>query len=388
MPYPVVACAIMFFWILSLRAYFFTVMPSVAADFSLSVGTAAALISAMSLGYCLAMWGVGFLPGSRKARVLLGVGASTLCTVAMALAPTVPLLFATAFAAGVGLGFYLPLGLAIITDASEPGRRARNMSLHEVAASAGNVAGPATVVLALPTLTWRQATIGWLLVGIVAFLAFALLRDAPAPKHEVANGRALRFDGTLAASVSALGINQLLIGGLIAVLPLILVNAWGVGQGEAAGLVGAARLAGLVGIGLAGAFGDRLGAARLCRHFFLLAVVCTAVMALASYGPLFALAVFGLNTAASGAIMLLTIVVAQVYPGPERERALGVTTGVAGLSSLVVAPAVLGSLIEQGLAQAPFAISAACALSAVRLVHYLGRRVVAVPERKASDLTA
>ncbi len=388
MPYQVTACAVMFFWILSLRAYFFTVMPSVAAEFSLSVGTAAALISAISLGYCLAMWGVGFLPGSRKARVLLGVGASTLCTVAMALAPTVPILFATAFAAGFGLGFYLPLGLAIIADASEPGRRARNMSLHEIAASAGNIAGPATVAVAMPTLTWRQATLAWLLIGVAAFVAFALLRDVPSPEQKAANGRALRIDGTLTASVATFGINQLLIGGLIAVLPLILVNAWGVGQGEAAALVGAGRLAGLVGISLAGAFGDRLGAARLCRQFFLLAVACTALMALAPYGALFALAVFGLNTAASGAIMLLNVVIAQLYPGPERERALGVTTGVAGLLSLVVAPAFLGSLVEHGLPRAPFAVAVACAVTAVFLIDHLAHRMAAAPERQTSDLTA
>jgi len=382
MPYAVVACAVLFLWVISLRTYLATVLPTIAADLDLSVGLAGALISVLALGYCLAVWGVGFLPGSRKRRVLLGALFSLACAVAIALAPGPAAIFAAFLATGLGLGCYLPLGLAIIVEVSPPGRQARNMTLHELMATAGFVSGSGYVALALPALTWRQATLVWLLVGVVGCIAFALLRDAPQaarPRH--AGEGTLRLNGTLLACVAVLAIAQLLVSGLGAVLPLIMVEVWRVGQGETAVVLGAARLAGPIGIAVAGLYGDRLGPANLTRVFFLLALACMAGLTLLAYGPALIATIFAMNVAASGGIMLASLAVAQVYRGPGRERALSVTSGVSGLLGMVAAPALFGYIVEQGLGQAPFVLMAIGLALASLLLGILARQsgTTAVP---------
>jgi MFS family permease len=373
-PYAVLACATMFCWVIGLRAYFYTVMPSIAAGMALSTGAAGALIATMSLGYCAALWLVGYLPGRRKHRVLVGAALSLVCTVGIALAPSTAAIFVAAFVAGLGIGCYLPLGISIIADASAPGRRARNMGVHELMATVGYLSGSAYVAFALPALDWRQATLAWTAVGLVATLAFAFLRDEAAGNRPRAVGTPLRLDGTLGACVAIFATNQMLLTGMIAVLPLIMVNAWGVGQAEAAAVVSSSRLAGPVGIAIAGAFGDRWGPARVVAALFALAVATTGAMAALPYGPGFIAAVFGVNVAASGAIVLISVVVAQVYPGRERERALGVTAGVAGIIGLAVLPTAFGYLVERGLTTAPFVVAALAALASIYLVESLRRR--------------
>jgi MFS transporter, DHA1 family, inner membrane transport protein len=376
MPYAVIACSIMFFWIISLRAYLFTVLPTIAADLGLSPSAAGALIGLTALSYCLVVWAAGFLPGRRKRVIQIGTFVSLLAMAGVALAPGAVGLYGAAILAGAGSGVYLPLGLAIVVEASRHGQRSRNMSVHELMAAGGYFGGAGFVALALPALSWREATLAWTLVGVAAWLALLFLRDEGSARRPEGGRAPLPLDGLLLASAVIFGTCQLLLAGLISVLPLLLVEGWTVPQAEAAAVVSWSRLAGVIGILIVGATGDRWRPETVARGFFLLALASTLAMVLLPYGLPFVGAIFVLSAAASGAVVLVSVVVAQAFSPDLRARALSVTSGASGIVGLAVLPAVFGAFIDFGLVAAPFVVSAIASLAAAILVGRVGRRSV------------
>ena len=374
MPYAVIACSIVFFWVISLRAFLFTVLPTIADELGMSAGAAGALIGLTSLGYTSAVWAAGFLPGRRKRVLQIGIAVSLLAFTGVALAPGPAALYATAILAGAGCGVYLPLGLAIIVGASPAGQRSRNMSVHEVMATAGYFCGAGFVAVGLAVMTWRQATLVWCIFGIVGWVALLFLRDDPVVRPAPGAKGALRLDATLVASVIIFGACQVLISGLASVLPLVMVQGWGVSQAEAAAVTSWSRLSGLVGIGIAGVFGDRWHPSNTVRAFLALAALASAGMALLPYGPLFVAAVFALSTAASGVIIMVSVVVAEAFPVETRARALSLSNGFGGMIALAVLPTLFGSLVERGLPSAPFLVALVCALLAAGLIDFVTRR--------------
>lgn len=368
MPYPILACSVVFFWIISFRAYLFTVLPTIAADLGLTPAAAGLLVGATSLAYCLVVWGTGFIPARRQRLILVGTLLSTLGMVGVAAAPSPFVLYVAAVVAGAAAGVYLPLGLALIVDASAPNRRSRYMGLHEMMATTGYFAGAGFVALALPALSWREATLAWTAVGFLAWVGVLFLRDESESRPAANTPGGLAVDATLLAAVVVFAVCQLLISGLISVLPLIMVEGWGVPQSEAAAVTSWSRLAGAAGIALAGGFGDRWRLAPATRAFFLLAAASTATMAVAPYGALFVGAVFVLAAAASGSIVLVSVLVAQAYPVRLRSRALGVSNGSAGVLALAVLPAVFGGFVDLGFPSAAFVVSAVASLLAAALI--------------------
>ncbi|MCL4467151.1 MAG: MFS transporter [Chloroflexi bacterium] len=378
MPYAVVACALMMSWAMGVRSSFFTVMPSLAADVGLTTGAAGVLIGAQSVGYCLAMWGVGFLPGRRKVRVLAGAALSVLLINAVALAPDASLLYPLAFLSGAGAGFYLPLGLSIVTEVSPPARRARDMSFHEVFATIGHLGGPAFVAATVALLTWRQTIISFSLLGVVACLGFAFLRE-PRQAARAQPMPPLRLDARLLASVVAFASSQVLTAGVISVMPLVMVNAWGVPLSEAASVVSLGRVASFGGVLLAALMGDRWGVANVARGFYGFGLACMLAMAALAYGTPFVGVYLLANAAGSGGIALMSVVLGQAFPGRAKERALSVTTGVAGLAGLAGMPVVFGFLAEHGLSSYIFLGTAAACLLVVYLIGFLNARRAPAP---------
>ncbi|MHB1134172.1 MAG: MFS transporter [Chloroflexota bacterium] len=377
MPYAVIACSLMMCWAMGVRSSFFTVMPKLATEVGLSTGAAAALIGAQSVGYCLGMWGIGFVPGTRKRRVLVGAVVSLVFIVAVTLAPNAALLYPLAFLSGLGAGFYLPLGLSILADASQPHQRARNQGLHELFATFGHMGGPAFVGATALLLTWQQETLAFSLVGVVACLGFAFLREPwAAAWTRVGPPPPLVVDAKLVACVVAFGSSQILTAGIVAVMPLVLVTAWQLPLSEAAGVVSLGRVASVVGVMLSALVGDRWGPARVARLYYGLGLLCMVGLAVLPFGPAFVALYWTANLAGSGGIVLLSVILAHLYSGRTKERALSVITGVAGLWGLAGVTVLFGFMLERGWTALIFLGTALACLVVFALVGHLSRRRV------------
>src|SRR2546423_1277533 len=108
MPYAVIACPIVFFWSISIRTVFYTLLPAIALQFALSNAEGASLASVMQLGYCAGLFGAGWLPGTRPQRIVAGIVLSLVGVVILWAASAVPVIAAGAITIGLGLGCYLP----------------------------------------------------------------------------------------------------------------------------------------------------------------------------------------------------------------------------------------------------------------------------------------
>ncbi|HEX2988154.1 MAG TPA: MFS transporter, partial [Chloroflexota bacterium] len=141
-PYSVIACSIVFFWSISVRQLICTVLPSMAADIDVSNSAAGILVSTMLLGYTAGSWLSGWLPGSRKLRILAGVLLSIPSSVFFSFAPTYSLLLLSGVLLGFGVGIYLPLGLSLMVEVGDAtSRKGYYLALHEASATFATFGG-------------------------------------------------------------------------------------------------------------------------------------------------------------------------------------------------------------------------------------------------------
>ncbi|MHB8993506.1 MAG: MFS transporter [Chloroflexota bacterium] len=365
-PYAVIACSVVFFWSISIRAIIYTVMPTIAADLQLSSAMAGLVIAAMLLGYCVGSWWAGWLPFDRKNRIVAGVLLSVVGAALFAVAGHLLVLLGAGFLVGLGVGIYLPLGLALLVEVGGSRRQAYYLSVHELAATLGSYSGSASVALILLWTDWHGSVLAWCAIGVVALLAMILVKDPGGEKrHRESSHQKVGLDRTLVFSVISYGVGTILVMGLVSMLPLILVRAWGLEQAAAASVVGNTRLAGLVGVIVAGLVADRWGHARVLFGLQLLCVIGGVAMSLDGYGPLFQAGLMVLAAGASGNITLVPVVVTGAYPPAQRERAMAVSSGVGGFLGMVAAPALFGVLLDLGLGSGPIVVATAAAVAMI-----------------------
>jgi MFS family permease len=364
-PYAVIACSIVFFWSISVRSLIFAVLPGMAAGMDLSSSAAGLVVSLMALGYTAASWSAGWLPGRRKTRILAGVLLSIPAAILFALAPNYGLLLLSGVLLGVGLGVYLPLGLALMVEVGgSTGRKGYYLALHEASATFGTFGGSAVVALFLLWTDWRGAILVWTLVGVLAALAFGLGKDAGGDKTRHATGAPIPLDFRIVLSVFVYGAGVLIVTGLISVLPLIMVRAWGLGQSEAAVILGYTRLAGFAGVILVGMVADRWGHCRVLVGLQLLGAIGCITMSFGGFGLQFLLGTVVLAVGASGNIALLPAATAAAFEPAQRERAMAISNSMGGIIGMVGSPALFGMMMDAGYATGPILVSGVVALLA------------------------
>ena len=361
-PYGVVACSVVFFWAISLRALVYTVMPTVAADLNLTSSAAGMVIASMLLGYGTASWFAGWLPGTRKARVLGGIALSIPSAVILATAPNVGVLLFASVLTGLGIGVYLPLGISLIIELGGSNRRARYVAFHEVAATLASFVGSAIVAVTLTVTDWHGSILVWCLVGGVALVTFALIKDEGGKLARRGSGQRVPFNRALIFATVTYAVGATVVSGLISVLPLIMVRGWGLDQGYAASVTGYTRLAGLIGVAIAGLLADRWGHFRIVFFLQLFAVAGAAAMALGGDGPFFVVGTAVMAIGASGNIVLIQVVMTSAFPPAQRQQALATATGIGGLTGLVLSPALFGALVDAGLPSAPMLVVVAAVI--------------------------
>jgi MFS family permease len=357
-PYVVWACSAVFFWSISFRFVIYNLMPVIATDLELSDAMAGFALSGLMLGYTAGSWLAGWLPGGRRERILWGTAATLPAVMLMALSRDLVPLVAAAAVAGFGAGVYLPLGIAMIVEAGGRFNRARYLSVMEIAAALASFGGSAFVAVILFWTDWSSALLLWTVVGVAAVLVFSRVRKEPGDAHARGGARAVPLSLALVSSALAYAATTILLGGLIAVLPLIMVRAWGVELSSAAAVIGYTRLAGLAGVLVAGFRGDQWGHRRLLFGFQLLSLSGLVAMFVAGYGAVFTVGLLALAAGASGTITLLPLVIAATFSPQERERALATASGVGGLLGMVLSPALFGMMLEAGLSMGPIVASA------------------------------
>jgi predicted MFS family arabinose efflux permease len=232
--------------------YFDPLITAIARDFGVTAGTAALLSSAFTLPFGLGQLLLGPLgdrfgkPPVFKACFWL-LAASFL---AAALAPTLPLLFASRVVAGFAAGGVIPLGLAMLGDAFAPAERQVAFARYSSATVLGALLGlPLAGVLA-EAIGWQQALLLPAFVAVVAAAGASLrLRAvptvAPGPASGPSGYRAvLKKPAALVCFATAFSEGMLLFGPLPFIVDLL--ERQGLGGPREAGFAVAAMSLGFI----------------------------------------------------------------------------------------------------------------------------------------------
>lgn len=181
----VVACAAVFLGFLDTTITNLAV-PSVASEFAINAGTATWLATAYVIPFAAVLAPAGALADAvgRARLFLIGVGLFTLCSVAIAVAPTFGLVLAARAVQGVGAALMTPASLALIlAQVPAEGRRAA-IGLWSAAGALAAAVGPALGGVVVEFLDWRALFCLNLPVGIWVLLAARpLLRDDVASRR-------------------------------------------------------------------------------------------------------------------------------------------------------------------------------------------------------------
>ena len=244
---------------------------------------------------------------------------------------------------GIGRSTYHPLAVTMLSRIFGRDSFGRAMALHLSGSSAGTVVAPFLVGLLLSCYSWRFPLQVWSALGIVAGLSlFSFLRHQRQDLQP--QGKALRWpffsrsSGIYLLAVGIWGVSQ---SGLVAFLPLFLVDNREFNTGAAAATFGIMSLSGTVCRPFFGVLMDRMGRRKpVVIGGFIVASISILIIGTmhnlwALYPAIVLLGIFG-----TGHTGLADTFMIEMIPSHRREETLGfyytVRMGIASLSPLMV----------------------------------------------------
>ena len=282
---PVLFLAAIIFLTFLARVIFAPLLVPIEEDFQLSHTEAGSFFLFISVGFCLAMLGSGFVSQkmTHRGTIFLSILASGLALLMIAFSASLIAVRIGLTLLGMAAGLYFPSGLATITSLVDSEHWGKAIALHETGPTMGFVLAPLLAELGLNFTSWRGVLI---ILGIVCLIVAAVF---------VLFGRGGRFPGEpphfsnlrRIFSQSSFWIMAILLGmtagaslGIYAILPIYLISERGMEQGLVNTIVGLSRVSGLVTVFLAGWLADRLDAKFVMGSIYVLAGILTGLLGL------------------------------------------------------------------------------------------------------------
>ncbi len=277
---PVVFLTAVFFLNFISRVILSPLMPSVEADLGLGHGMAGSFFLLITAGYFVSLVGSGFISSriTHRTTIVLSMFSVAVVMLLVSLADSSPTIALGMFMIGLATGFYLPSGIAAITDIVHPSRWGKALAIHEFAPNMSFLLAPLIAEALLLFLPWRGviATIGIvaLFFGIIFYRTYQagnFYGQRPALRSSIALFRNPSF--LIIIALFSLGIGSTI--GIYSLLPLYLVTEHGIERLEANTLVAFSRLLTLFTIFLGGWAADHFGKVRTIRFVFFVTGIIT-----------------------------------------------------------------------------------------------------------------
>ena len=316
----------------------------------------------------------------RRRSLISCIAVFSVCTLLVAVAPSITVFAVLRFVAGLGLGACLPTALAFMTEYAPSGRGGSAVTRTMTGYHVGAVLTALLALVLVEPLGWQAMFVVGGVAGLLTLPlmwarlpeseAFLAARDGAAPVRAsaVVKGRFLAISIALWVA-SFMGL--LLVYGLNTWLPKIMEVA-GYSTGDALGLLLALNLGAVTGLLVAGLISDARGNKPTVLVWFALAAVFLAGLSVrlestvAVYVAVFLAGVFVFS-----AQVLVYAFVGHLYPPDVRGTALGLAAGV-GRVGAIVGPFLGGALVTAGIAYPwgfyLFALAAVLAVLALTFV--------------------
>jgi MFS family permease len=340
---------LLFLWSLwfgnyTVRMVFSPILPLLEDEFLVNHAGASSLFLFLAVGYALSMFLAGTYSGrfGYKRSILCSLLTTSLIFFLIPLVRTFVLLYLAAFVFGVGLGFYLPSAIPLITERFDEKHWGKCIAIHDSAASIGIFSLPFIALFLLAFLSWRGMFVVLAVGFLVAAICFHFLTDELKIKNRVGNvfgGVARNPSLWPIAIIFACAAGASL--GLYSIVPVYLTKELSLSMGFANRVLGVSRI-GTIAVALsAGLFVDRINLQKTMFGFSLATGLLTVLVGLAPVRYVGALLFFQ-AAAATGIFPLSLVAVTRMFNREQRSMA----TSLIMISSIVfgggAAPYLLG----------------------------------------------
>ena len=249
-------------------------LPIVEAELGLGHGQAGSLFFFMASGYGVGLLGSGFVSHFFTHRLtiafagMMGGGALIL----ISRSASIGAIHSGLVLIGVFAGFYLPSGIATLTELVSKDHWGKAMAIHELAPNTAFITAPLLAELLLKFFSWRGtlSILGvWAILMPILFLLWGRgshKRGAP-PRLQLFREVLSTPSCWLMALYFMVAIGSSM--GIYAVMPLFLVSEMGIDRPWANTLIGLSRSLGIVVLFISGMMIDRIGPLRALTSFMI-----------------------------------------------------------------------------------------------------------------------
>ncbi len=311
----------------------------------------------------------------RRFALLSSIALFSVFTLSVPLAPNAAVFGLLRLVAGIGLGACMPAALTMMSEVTAPDRRARGTTLTMTGYHIGAVLTSLLAIVVAPS--WQLLFVVGGVVGLLVLPVMwfklpetnpLLVAEAPAPKVPISAVLKPPFARVSIATWVASFMGLLLVYGLNSWLPTIM-KAAGYPLGTSLTMLLLLNLGGVVGLVIAGMVGDARGIRTSAILWFAGATVLLGLLSIRMPTLVLNGAVFLTGLFVFSAQVLVYAYITRVYPPAIRGTALGLTSGIGRIGS-IVGPAVTGALLTAGLGY-PWGFYFFCAIALLAVVAML-----------------
>jgi len=239
-------------------------LPVIKTDLGLGLTKAGSLFLLMATGYCTGLFTSGFVTArlSHRRTILLSAGVMGVAMIALSQTASITGMYLSLIIAGLSAGFYLPSGIAIVTDLVSREHWGKAMAFHELAPNLGFVTAPLLAEAFLRLISWRGVLALMGIWSILMGLIFLLLGRGGDHRGEAPRLSAMRSIFTRPVFWMMAAFFSVAIGasfGAYSMMPLFLVTERGMSRELANTLISLSRVAGFLILFFSGWITDRAG---------------------------------------------------------------------------------------------------------------------------------
>ena len=262
-------------------------MPTIEKDLKIGHDEAGSLFLILSLGYCVMLFGSGFVSSRfnhRRTIILSSVAVGgTLLVISVS-----HHLWVIRFGIrilGMTAGLYLPSGIATLTGLVNPKDWGKAIGIHELAPNLGFVIAPLLAEALMGWFSWQGVLTVFGIASIIAGLLFVLFGKGgdffgEAPSSSNLQNIVVEPSFWIMIVLFSFGIGATF--GVYSMLPLYLVSEKGMERTWANTLLGLSRISTLVIVLLSGWITDRLGVRQTLKAVFLANGLTTMILGMVS----------------------------------------------------------------------------------------------------------
>jgi NNP family nitrate/nitrite transporter-like MFS transporter len=262
-------------------------MPTVEKDLKIGHDEAGSLFFLISLGYCLGLLASGFVSSRlyHRKTIFLSSIAVGLGLMIVSISHNLWAIRSGLIFLGMAAGFYLPSGIATVTELARPEHWGKAIAIHELAPNLGFLIAPLLAEALLGLFSWRGVLsligIGSIIAGAV-FIFWGKGGTFPGEAPDLKTLRSILGEPSfwILIVLFSLGIGASF--GVYSMIPLYLVSEKGMERTWANTLLGLSRISTLVIVLLSGWVTDRLGARRTLKAVFLANGLTTMILGIVS----------------------------------------------------------------------------------------------------------